>query len=307
MKAWRVGDVTVTRIEESHGPGFAPQALFTDWSEEAVSRHRHWLMPGYFDPSQNRLITSIHSWLVQTPAHTVLIDTCAGNHKERPFSPRFHQLDTPWLERLAEAGVSPEQVDFVLCTHLHVDHVGWNTRCIDGEWVPTFPHARYVFSRIEYEHWSPELNPSIVMQQPGKEQIYGDSVAPVVAAGKALIIDGVYALDDWLTLEPAPGHTPGHIVVKLRSGDSEAIFTGDIMHHPIQVYEKHWNSRFCDCPEEAGQTRSRVLEYCVDRNALLMPAHFAHPHTGHVSCPGGNFTFTFREPLTGLTNGRKER
>jgi len=245
MKRWQVGDVVVTRIEESQGPGFTPQQLFNDWTDEAIAPHLDWLQPDYFDPVAGRLVTSIHTWLLQTPAHTILIDTCAGNHKERSFSPRFHHLDTPWLQRLEAAGVHTNDVDIVMCTHLHVDHVGWNTRLSNGRWVPTFPNARYVFSRLEHDHWSPVDNPSIVERYPLKEQIYQDSVLPVVEAGLAHFSDGSEAIDDWVTVEPAPGHTPGHIVVKLASKGRKALFSGDILHHPIQIVNPGWNSMFC--------------------------------------------------------------
>lgn len=295
LKQWQFGDVRVTRIEESAGLGFQADYLLPDWTDEAVAEHLHWLVPGYFDPGARRTITSIHTWLVQTPSHTVLIDTCAGNHKDRPWSPRFHQLDTPWLERLAAAGVTPNDVDFVLCTHLHTDHVGWNTQLKDGRWIPTFPNAKYVFSRIEHDHWSPASNPELAISRPDRAATYTDSVLPVVLSNQALILDGSHDIDNWLSIEPAPGHTPGHIVIRLRGhgGRTSAVFTGDIMHHPIQVVKPHWNSCFCDLPEQARATRTRVLEHCVEEGAMLMPAHFAHPHVGRIEHKAGGFRLVF--------------
>lgn len=296
MKRWQIGAVRVTRIEESTGPGFTPEQLFPDWSQEAVRLHWDWLVPHYFDPGVGRLLTSIHTWLLQTPAHNILVDTCAGNHKQREFSPRFHQLETPWLERLAETGLRPQDIDVVLCTHLHVDHVGWNTCLQDGRWIPTFPKARYLFSRIEHDHWSPQANPAIVERHPGKEQIYQDSVLPVVAAGLATLTDGEHVIDDWVAVTPAPGHTPGHVVVRIAGQDAKAVFSGDILHHPIQVVNPGWNSRFCELPEQAAHTRREVLAYCAEEEALLMPAHFAHPHVARIECSCGTFRFRFETP-----------
>lgn len=294
MLEWRVGDVIIKRIEELQGPGFGAEQLFPQWTQESVRPYLHWLAPDYFEPETGRLITSIHSWLLQTPAHNILIDTCTGNHKERPWSPRFHKLDTPWLKRLGQAGIHPDEVDFVLCTHLHVDHVGWNTQLRDGRWVPTFPNARYVFSKKEHDFWSPEHNPNVVARHPGKELIYQDSVLPVLAAGMAQLCDGVEAIDDWVSVEPAPGHTPGHIIVKLDSAGHKAVFSGDILHHPIQVTYPDWNSRFCELQGEARATRRRVLEFCSEENAWLMPAHFAAPHAAKIECACDAFKVHFR-------------
>ena len=153
MLKFQLHDVSVTRVVEQRGPGFAPDFLYPDWDPALLEEHRELMVPECFDVVSRRFIASIHSWVVRTRHHTILIDTCAGNHKERPSLPRFHQLDLPFLNRLSEAGVTPESVDYVMCTHLHADHCGWNTQLIDGRWEPTFPNARYVFSRKEYDYW----------------------------------------------------------------------------------------------------------------------------------------------------------
>lgn len=292
-QSWRIGEVLVTRIEEMQGPGFEATHLFPDWTDEGVTSHLEWLVPRYFQPETGRLMTSIHTWLVRTPAHNILIDTCAGNHKVRPSSPRFHMLNTPWLERLGGTGVRPEDIDFVLCTHLHVDHVGWNTQLVNGRWVPTFPKARYVFSKLEHDFWAPDVNPAIVDGHPGKELIYQDSVLPVVAAGQARMTEGREVIDDWVSIEPGPGHTPGHIIVKIASGGQKALFSGDILHHPIQVVNPGWNSRFCEEQDLARATRGQVLEFCASENATLMPAHFAAPHAAKIECQCGSFKLRF--------------
>jgi glyoxylase-like metal-dependent hydrolase (beta-lactamase superfamily II) len=184
--------------------------------------------------------------------------------------------------------VTPESIDFVMCTHLHVDHVGWNTQLQDGRWVPTFPKARYLFSKAEHDHWS---GPA------GKEgfnaNVYEDSVLPVVAAGRADLVTGGEQIAGCLSVEPTPGHSIGHIAIKLLSGGQAAMFTGDIMHQPIQVYHPEWNSRFCEYPEQARQSRLKVLDFCADRDAMVFPAHFAGSFAGKILRQGERFSWEF--------------
>ncbi len=287
MQQRMIGEVKVTRIEEIMGPGFPARDFFPELDEETFAAEQHWLAPHYYQPESGKLIASIHSWLVETPKHTILIDACSGNHKPRPGMPRFDMLDTPWLDRLRAAGVAPEKVDFVMCTHLHVDHVGWNTKLENGRWVPTFPNAKYVMSRTDHTHWAAEA------KAPGTEayqvNTYNDSVLPVVEAGKALMVEAGHQCDDCLTVRSAAGHTPGHIRVDLASGSRRAIFSGDALHNPVQVPLWRWNSRFCADRERARQTRHDLLADCVETGALLMPAHFAPPHAAYVKAKGDRF------------------
>ena len=281
----RLGGLDIQRIEESHGPGFPPQMMFPDLPADALERHSGWMVPRYYDPQANAFVSSIHSWLVRTPHHIVLIDTCVGNHKDRPHFPRFNQLDVPWLDRLAAAGVAPEQVDFVMCTHLHVDHVGWNTRLLDGRWVPTFPNAKYLFGKREYEHWT----------RPGAPSIGGgvvqDSVLPVVEAGLSQLVDDGFCLDDTLTVEPTHGHTAGHAMIRARSGGATGLFTGDAMHNPIQCCYPDVNSAFCEDQVAARTTRRRILGESAEHGHLLLPTHFGAPHVGRVRTDGDAFAF----------------
>lgn len=293
---WSIGSVSVTRIEEQVAPNDSAAGHFLpDLVRERFERHLGWMVPAHYDPKLDRLITSNHSWLIRAGGRTILLDTCAGNHKERPWLPRFHRLNVPFLERLAAAGAKPEDVDLVLCTHLHADHVGWNTRLVDGRWVPTFPKARYLFSRIENEHWDPEVGDRR-RQNPGRAGMYDDSVLPVIAAGQAVLVDGEHEIDDGLVIRPAPGHTPGHIVLDLRDGREGAMFCGDVVHHPVQVYEPAWNSRFCEVPHKALGTRRRVLEHCAETGALLFPTHFAAPHVAAIRAEGDAFRPEFVQP-----------
>ena len=287
METWRFGDISITRIEEQIGPSSLPAGQFIAGLERAVlQEHRGWLVPTHYAPAEDKLITSIHSWLIRTPKQTILVDCCAGNHKDRPTQRRFHQLDTPWLQRLRDAGVAPEQVDVVLCTHLHADHIGWNTRIENGRWVPTFAKARYLFSRAEHERWKPDGGDP----DPQRRIAYEDSVLPVVAARQADLLDGEHAIEDRLMIEPAPGHTPGHVVLKL---GREALFCGDVIHHPIQLYRPDLNSAFCDDAERARQTRRRVLEHCAELRALLFPTHFAEPYVAGILRQGTAFAPDF--------------
>ncbi len=291
MTVRMIGDVTVGRVEENAGPSFKPHALFPSWTEAALEKHRSWLVPRCYDERSGRFVMSLHSWIIRTGRHTILVDTCVGNDKERS-RPTWNRLSTPWLDRLRDAGVHPEEVDFVLCTHLHTDHVGWNTRLENGRWVPTFPNAKYLFSKTDYEYWG-EKNRS----GPALDNAYNDSVLPVVEAGRAVLVadgDG-HTIDERFEIAPAPGHTPGHVTLKLVSKGESALFTGDIMHHPIQVHEPDWNSRFCEWPDEAAKTRRRVLESIADTATLMLPAHFAAPHCGYVRSDGDSFRFAFAD------------
>ena len=281
MQQWSVGTVSVTRIEEQLGIGSAPpERFFANFDREAFNHHLHWMVPAHYSPEHDRLITSIHSWLIRTERHTILLDCCSGNDKERAWNPRFHKLSTPFLERLRAAGVAPEQIDIVLCTHLHADHIGWNTQLRDNRWVPTFPNARYLFSKKENEYWSPR-SPRVI-DDPGRRGAYEDSVLPVIESGQALLLEGDHSIDDSMLIEPAPGHTPGHVIMKLDAGGERALFCGDVIHHPVQCFEPHWNTSFCEDPKQAAASRRRVLEHCAEHRALLFPTHFGAPHVAAI-------------------------
>ena len=291
MTTANVGAAKITRIEESYAPIFEARTFFADWRDDIVAEHMDWMVPDHFDPTSGYLKLSIHSWLIEIGAKKILIDTCIGNHKSRKHRPFWDNLNTPYLERLATAGVKPEQIDMVMCTHLHVDHVGWNTRLDNGHWVPTFPNAKYVFSKTDYDYFL------AIDRDPQKGPAIGgalrDSVLPIVEAGLAQMVDGTEAIEEHLALEPAPGHTPGHVLIKLASQGNQAFFTGDILHHLIQVYHPAWNSFASLDQDTARRTRRRVLEDCAGSGALLMPQHFGAPHICHIDAMGGGFTPRF--------------
>lgn len=293
MVTWQIGSVSVTRVGELLGfTSLPPEQFLVGFDREVLETHQHWLIPNHYSPKHDRLITSVHSWLIRTPRHTILLDCCAGNHKNRPGASRFHQLDTQYLERLREAGAVPEDIDIVLCTHLHTDHVGWNTMLRDGRWVPTFPNAKYLFSRAENEWGDPRRNPA-ADADPQRTYSYRDSVLPVIEAGQVELVDGPHAIEDSMLIEPAPGHTPGHVMLKLHDGSESAVFCGDAIHHPLQVYAPHWNSSFCEQPAEARVTRRRLLEHCAEQRALLFPIHFGAPYVAAIVGAGDAFVVSF--------------
>ncbi|MDE0942807.1 MAG: MBL fold metallo-hydrolase [Alphaproteobacteria bacterium] len=275
-----IGAARVTRVEEMAGPGFRLSTIFPDWDGAVFEEHKDWLVPTYVNPAKMTALLNMHSWIVEHNGLTVLIDTCVGNDKDRMPAENWTNNQGPYLQRLAEAGFQPEDIDMVMCTHLHVDHVGWNTKLLDGRWVPTFPNAKYLFSRVDFEHYQDHAVEDM------DRLSFVDSVLPIVEHGLAEMTEGDHLLAEGLLLEPAPGHTPGHITLKLESEAEAAIFTGDILHHPLQVYHPEWNSRFCLLPDEARTSRRRVLDYCADRGALLMPAHFGAPHCCHIDRAG---------------------
>ena len=289
MEHWNLGDISVTRIEESIGlSSCGPEEFFSTFDAAIFRQHLGWMIPLHYDPTTNRLVSSIHSWLIRTPRHTILLDTCSGNHKNRPWNERFHQLNTPYIERLAEVGVSPEDIDIVLCTHLHSDHCGWNTQLRNGKWVPTFPNAKYLFSRLEHERWKPQPG-----SNSGRVELYNDSVLPVIESKQAVLLDGIHEIDDTLKVEPAAGHTIGHVLLTAGSGDNRGIFCGDVIHHAIQVYEPSWNTKYCEDQAEAAATRLKLLERCAEERALLFPTHFAQPHVAGIFERHGRFSPAF--------------
>jgi len=291
MHALTIGAATVTRIEETYEPNFAAATFFPAWQPEALERDRDWLVPDHYDAASGFLKLSIHSWLIRLDGRNILIDTCVGNHKERPARPKWHRMETHYLQRLSDAGVRPDEIDLVMCTHLHVDHVGWNTRLDNGRWVPTFPKARYVFSKADFDYYAnldrdPEKGPANLGS-------FRDSVMPVMDAGLGEVVSGAHILDEHLSIDPAPGHTPGSVAVKLASKGRRCVFSGDILHHAIQLAHPEWNSFVCYDGASARRSRRSLLEQCVGGGDLLMPAHFGAPFACHVEAKGEAFAPRF--------------
>jgi glyoxylase-like metal-dependent hydrolase (beta-lactamase superfamily II) len=282
--AFRLGDVTITRVVEIGRSFYPTKDMLPESTPEQIERHWSWLRPDFYDETVGDLGSRIQSWVVRTPRRTILVDTGVGNDKERHESPLWHRRQSAWLEDLRRAGVAPDEVDLVVCTHLHVDHVGWNTRLVDGRWVPTFPRATYLFHGEEWEFWKWE---SASGREPSG--CVADSVVPVVEAGRARLVEADHVIDDGIRLEPSPGHTPGHVCVRITTPAGEAVFSGDLMHRTVQVAEPQWNSRFCHDGPRARATREAFVERHADSGVLVLPAHFPRP--GFVVREGGGLRF----------------
>ncbi len=277
---WKIGAVAVTRVVEIEGPS-PGTFLFEGASPERLLQHA-WLKPRFLT-DDGRIIASIHCFVIESEGRMIVVDTCIGNDKPRAVQ-NWHMRQGRFLEDLAEAGHARERVDTVLCTHLHVDHVGWNTMLAGGRWVPTFPNARYLFGRKEWEHWSNE--------PPGPDrEVRNDSVRPVLDAGLADLVEMDHRITGEVCLEPTPGHTPGHVSVRIASRGEEAVITGDLMHHPVQCAEPGWANRFDVDPDAARRTRRAFLERYADRPVLVLGTHFATPTGGRIVCDGAVWRF----------------
>lgn len=285
---FQIGEASVTRLTEIVFDSFAPDFLLPDWHEDAVAPHWEWMEGKAVKPDGSALIVNINTWVVQTRKALVVIDTGIGDGRVRRIEP-FNELRTGYLERLATAGFDPAAVTHVLCTHVHSDHVGWNTKLVDGRWVPTFPNARYHWSHSENETASgEEFRNSLAAG------VYEDSVAPIIKAGLLDLVDDAGGeVIEGFTFYPTPGHTPGHMSISLRSGGAEALFSGDVVHCPIQVCRPEWNSAFCEDQERARQSRRWALNYAADRQALFLPAHFGGSSAGYVTREGAGFRWAF--------------
>ena len=281
MQRWQLGDVSITRVVEAEGP-VPPTFLLPDAAPERLEAHAHWLRPRFVN-ANGRFMSSIHAFVVESSGLRIVVDTCVGNDKARP-NPFWNRLQGPFLQTLTRAGFPPDSIDVVLCTHLHVDHVGWNTRLVEGRWVPTFPNARYLFSRREWEHWSR-------VEDNADGDVVGDSVRPIVDAGLADLVEPDHRLTPDVQLEPMPGHTPGHSSVRIASRGEDGIITGDVMHHPVQCAEPGWRSNFDVDVEAARRTRLDFLARYADRPVLVLGTHFAAPTAGRIVRDGSVWRF----------------
>ena len=283
-----VGEFSIDRVIESEEAFTEPENFLPDFEPEVLEANMDWLAPRFFDPDSGKLNFAFQSYIVRNGRHTIVVDTCVGNDKERPLRPSWHMRNWPYLEDLAKAGVQPEEVDFVMCTHLHVDHAGWNTKLVDGRWVPTFPNAKYIFARKEYEFWEAREKSG---EQGPVPNIYADSVLPVMEAGQAQLVDSDYQFDKGLWFEPAPGHTIGNCIINLESGGDKGVLSGDVIHHPLQLVRPEWSSRACEDRQQSATTRRALLERLVDTPTLVAPAHFASPSMGHIISRGDAFGY----------------
>ena len=272
-----LGSAQIFRIEECIDTSFLGQSFFPQFNPEQLSGLPEGLVPQHYRPDSDALVLNMHSWIVKTERHTVLVDACIGNDKDRLPRAHWHRRQGDFLQRMAALGFQPNDIDWVMCTHMHADHVGWNTVLRDGRWVPTFPQARYLFSQVEYEHASTYPHPNPIMRQ-----AFNDSVLPVVESGQALMIQDGHEVNEMFSVQLAPGHTPGNAMLRLQTPSQEALFVGDVIHHPIQVYQPELSTMACLDPQASRQSRLRMLNHCCEHHALMLPAHFAAPHGGFI-------------------------
>lgn len=276
-----LGDVSVTRIAHVDQHALTATEFFPGTGRPLWDAHRPWLAPEHWDPASGRVRVVVQSWVLRSAGTTVVIDTGLTPTPTRPGVPAGGRFP----DALAAAGVEPADVDVVVCTHLHPDHVGWNTTG-DNERFPTFPRARYLFSRADVEFFDPGTGDD----GPGRSaDVFEESVAPVLRSGQAVVWENAYRIDENLRLEPAPGHTPGSAIVTLESGTDRAVFVGDLLHSPIQLVEPDASSCFCHDPAESARTRRRVLERAADQHALVVRAHFGGAGAVEVRRDGSRF------------------
>lgn len=282
---WKVGDITITRIQEIVYPEFSD--VIPAATPEVVKQVK-WLFP-HFVTDEGQLSLSIHSLIVETPGATLVVDTCIGNGRDRNPFEVMHMLSTSYMEDMIAAGYHPDGVDYVLCTHLHLDHVGWNTQLVDGKWVPTFANAEYLFGTKELEFWGSidaDTDEDFLQLQ---NKVFADSVQPVLDAGLAKPIEGPAEVCEGVRLISTPGHTPGHCSVLIESAGESAMITGDFLHHPIQFNDPNLVSPFDVDSDLAVATRHRIFGEYADTPTLIIGTHFAGPTAGKLVRDGDTY------------------
>jgi glyoxylase-like metal-dependent hydrolase (beta-lactamase superfamily II) len=276
---WKVGKVKITKIVELETIGSTRFILPLASNEEI--RKLPWLIP-HFATEEGRLKMSIHALVVETPTRRIVVDTGLGNDKEGRNVPTWNNRSGPFLQTMTKAGFPPDSIDTVLCTHLHVDHVGWNTTLIDGQWAPTFANARYLFGKSEYEHWRDHS------VEPDKAAVFNDSVKPIAEAGKADLVASDFRLCDEISLIATPGHSPGHMSILIQSDGEQGLLMGDVAHHPCQMAHLDWSSTADSDPVQSVATRRELFSRFADTPTLVIGGHF---DAGRIRRDGDAFKF----------------
>lgn len=286
--SFELGEIRIDRVIEQEGPFMDMLQFLPGLTPELLGENRGWLEQAGAIDSAGMMVICIQSYVIRTPHHKVLIDTCVGNHKDRPTRPGWHQRsDDSYMRSLAAAGLGVGDIDFVLCTHLHPDHVGWNTQLRDGRWVPTFPNARYVFS-------AKELAAVQASHAQKPLPIYDDSVLPILEADRAVLVRSDHALDDHIRLTPTPGHTIDHFAVEIGTPEALGAVTGDLIHSPLQARYPELSMKFDHDQQQSAATRRAFLERHCDSGALICTAHFPSPSVGHLTRWGEGFRLESR-------------
>jgi glyoxylase-like metal-dependent hydrolase (beta-lactamase superfamily II) len=278
------GDLTIHRIIEQETTFLPALEFLPTLTPEVLAENRAWMQAAKALDERDVLILCFQSYVVKTPHHTILIDSCIGNDKPRPQRPKWNmKTDDTYMRGLAAAGISVGDIDYVMCTHLHVDHVGWNTRLENGRWVPTFPKARYVFAKTEFDYW-------IETHAKTPVPAIGDSVMPIVEAKRHEVVGNEAAIGDHVRILPTPGHTPGHSAFRLGRGKDNAVFSGDLVHSPLQALYPEMSMKFDVDPAAAAKTRRSFLERYCDTDTLCCTAHFPSPSVGRIKRKGNGFS-----------------
>jgi glyoxylase-like metal-dependent hydrolase (beta-lactamase superfamily II) len=285
VKALNFGNVTIDRVQDWYGALLPFADFYPAFNQEVLDSQRGWLEPNFLSargsPREEWLHISLHSYVVRSGKNLILVDTCVGNDKHRTLIPDWVGHRTDYLGKLVAAGVKPEEVTHVMCTHLHLDHVGWNTKLQDGQWVPTFPNARYVFDRTEFESCAARPDAHVM------DGSFTDSVLPIVEAGRADLVASDFALDDTVWLEPSRGHTAGHVCINVKGSKGQALMIGDSFHHPIQVAYPEWHTAYCIDKPASTVARRKILDKLCDQDIWMLAAHFNTPTAAHVVSSGG--------------------
>jgi glyoxylase-like metal-dependent hydrolase (beta-lactamase superfamily II) len=283
---FKIGNIEVQQVVEMQLPLFEPDTFLPTSTAEEVAAIAPDFTPWALCDVTGKLILALQTYVLRTRHHTILVDTCVGCDKASGIPVWHMRTDTGWLQRLAAIGVAPESVDYVFCTHLHGDHIGWNTRLVDGRFVPVFTNAKYIFAKreVEFVQSSTLENRLLAYQQ---------SVLPVLEANQAQLVETDFALDDEVWLTPTPGHTPGHVAVNIKSAGVEAVMVGDAIHSPLQCVHPEWSALPDSNPALAAQTRISLLDSCMADDRLVLTAHFPLPSVGRVSPAERGFGFTF--------------
>lgn len=284
---WKIGEVEIYQLVEME-----ENKLFNSFIPEAKPENVKkikWLTP-YFADKDGNLIALVQSFLIKSGSKNILIDTCNGNEKDRPEFKEWGNLKTNFLSNFNDLGLSPGDIDIVACTHLHFDHVGWNTKMENGKWIPTFPNAKYLFSKKEYDYWIAKPEKELIDDYNGID----DSVTPVVKAGLAEFVTDDHSVDKNIRFIPTPGHTPHHISVVIESNGEKAIISGDVLHHPCQMAHQEWTTEADTYPDQTVKTRRKFLKDIVDTDTLLIGSHFANPVAGKVRKSKDSKSYVFK-------------
>ena len=272
----RIGHIVMRPVVEIDEIRMPPRTFISDITAAEIAAHADMLCPQFIDEQDNSCRLSQHAWLIEVEGKKILVDPCVGHQRHRPALPFYHLIDSPLIDRLEALGAPPESIDYVFCTHLHLDHVGWNTRLQDGRYVPTFPNARYLFSSAEDRYWRREMTGELTSEA-FNAGVYAECIEPVLAAGLADLVEPGMRIADCLTLIDAAGHTIGHMAGILESAGAGAVLAGDAIHHPIQVLFPERRVHAFD-EDKALATRLHLLDLCAEKDYWLAPAHFRAPH-----------------------------